>query len=418
MPSLELIAIGTELLLGDLTDTNSAYIAAAFARTGIDVRAMHAVGDNRERIAALLREILDRADGAVTTGGLGPTVDDCTREAVSDVMGAPLELHEPSLRAIEAVFARLGFPMRDNNRRQALIPRGALVLDNPWGTAPGFVAAREDGRFVACLPGVPHEMRRMVSERLVPLLRERLGVRATIRARVLHCIGLAESEIDHRIADLFATSENPKIAVLAHQGVIDVRITAKAADAHSAEALIRPLQHEIERRLHGHVFGYDDTSLAAAVLESLQARGLRLAVAESCTGGRVCSEITAVPGASASFAGGIVAYENSVKMQVLGVDGEKLERHGAVSEEVAIAMAQGAYRALNADLAVAVTGIAGPSGGTPEKPVGTVWIAVAATAGATHARRLEIPGDRDAVQRRATFAALAALWRYLRPGPE
>jgi nicotinamide-nucleotide amidase len=300
--------------------------------------------------------------------------------------------------------------MRPNNRKQAELPAGSRPLDNPHGTAPGFVAFDRSGRFVACMPGVPREMKPMLAERLLPFLRERFGVQAAIYTRVLHTINLGESEIDHRIADLFAAGENPKIAVLAHEYRADVKIMAKAASPHGAETMIAPLQREIEARLDGYIFGTDATTIESAIHASLQARGETLAVAESCTGGRIAAALTGVAGSSKSFTGGIVAYDNAVKSASLGVDPNLIERVGAVSEEVAIAMARGARQRLGADLALATTGIAGPDGGSPEKPVGLVWFAID-DAGGSRAYRITFRGDRAAVQSRATTAGLGMIWK-------
>jgi nicotinamide-nucleotide amidase len=413
MPSVEIVAVGTELLLGQLVDTNTPYIAANLASAGIDVRETHAVGDNRERIAATVLAALSRADGVLTTGGLGPTTDDLTKEAVCDALGVDVVLYEPALLQMEALFAKFGRPMRANNRKQAELPRGSQPLDNPHGTAPGFIAFTNDGRFVACMPGVPREMKPMLQTHVLPFLRERLRAGQTIVTRVLHTIGIGESEIDHQIGDLFASSENPKIAVLAHDFRADVKIMAKSDSGQSAEASIAPLQREIERRLAGHVYGIDDQTPASAILALLGSRGQTLAIAESCTGGRVAAALTTVPGASQSFRGAVVAYDDSVKTSQLGVRPETLERYGAVSEEAVREMARGVRERLRADVALATTGIAGPQGGTPEKPVGTVWFALDdAGAGAT-ARRLHFDGDREAVQQRATTAAFGLLWRHL-----
>ncbi len=413
MSSVELVAVGTELLLGQLVDTNSAYVAAALAENGIDCYASHAVGDNRERIAALFREILERADGAISTGGLGPTVDDLTKEAVADALGLGLELDREALAEIEGFFASIGRTMRENNRKQAYLPAGSVPLPNPHGTAPGFVALRADGKFVACMPGVPREMKPMLAERLLPWLRSRFDVRDGIVTRVLHTVNIGESEIDHRIADLFASSENPKIAVLAHDYRCDVKIMAKADSAERAREAIAPLEAELSARLRGHVFGTDAMTLEGAVLALLEERSERLAVAESCTGGRISAAITAVPGASRHFLGGIVAYDNAVKQAQLGVPEETLERFGAVSEESALAMARGVRAALHAQIGLATTGIAGPEGGSPEKPVGTLCVAIADARG-ERAWTLQLRGDRAAIQARATTAALGLLWREIK----
>jgi nicotinamide-nucleotide amidase len=412
MPSVEIVAVGTELLLGQLTDTNTAYIAAALAGHGINVFATHMVGDNRERIAGTFRLALERADGVVSTGGLGPTVDDLTKEALCDVFGCTTELNAPALRKMEETFARLGRAMRENNRKQADIPKGATVLQNEYGTAPGFVAVRGDGKFVACMPGVPSEMKPMLGEGLLPWLRERYDLRERIHTRVLHTVQIAESEIDHRIADLFRSLENPKIAVLAHDYGTDVKIMARAESGEEARALIAPVEHEVVRRLSGHVFGVDDQTLPGAIHALLERMKKTVAAAESCTGGAVCAALTSTPGSSKHFNGGVVAYGNAVKQALLSVSRETIARHGAVSQQTAVEMAEGARRALNADIALSTTGIAGPDGGSCEKPVGLVFIALAGER-SSRAVRLELGGGRAAIQSRAATNALALLWKAL-----
>ena len=413
MSNVELVAVGTELLLGQLVDTNTSYIAAALAENGIDCYASHAVGDNRERIAHLVGDILGRADGLITTGGLGPTVDDLTKEAVADALGLELVLDGAALAEIEGFFASIGRTMRENNRKQAFLPAGSLPLVNPHGTAPGFIAFRADGKFVACMPGVPREMKPMLAERLLPWLRSHFDVREGIVTRVLHTVNIGESEIDHRIADLFAGSENPKIAVLAHDYRCDVKIMAKAASTANALAAIAPLEEELRARLRGHIFGIDAMTLEGAVLAALDERGESLAVAESCTGGRIAAAITGVPGASRRFLGGIVAYDNALKMGELGVPGETIARFGAVSEECAVAMARGLRARLGAKIGIATTGIAGPDGGSAEKPVGTLCVGLVDDRG-ERAWTLQLRGDRAAIQARATTAALGLLWREVK----
>jgi nicotinamide-nucleotide amidase len=413
MPSLEIMAIGTELLLGQLVDTNTAFIAQRLAEAGIDVRRAQAVGDNQERIAAVIRDALRRADGVLTTGGLGPTIDDLTKDAVCLALGLGVELYEPALRRMESMFAAMGRPMPENNRKQAELPTGSVPLDNPNGTAPGFIAFAADGKFVASMPGVPREMKPMLVDRVVPFLRERLGAGATIVTRVIHTIGLGESDLDQRIDDLFREGENPKIAVLAHDFRADIKIMAKAVSVREAEAMIGPLQAEIERRLSSYVFGADADTPQSVVHDLLQAQGQTLAVAESCTGGRIAAALTSVPGASKSFAGGVVAYDNAVKVAQLGVDAGTIERFGAVSSEVAEAMARGARERLGAGVALSTTGVAGPSGGSVEKPVGLVWFGLADGEG-VRTSQFQFRGDRDAVVSRATTMALNILWRHLR----
>jgi nicotinamide-nucleotide amidase len=309
-------------------------------------------------------------------------------------------------------FAHIGREMRENNRKQAYVPRGSLVLENPRGTAPGFVAFGADGKFIACMPGVPREMKPMLTELLIPFLRERYTITDAIHTRVLHTVNIGESEIDHRIDDLFRAGENPKIAVLAHEGLCDVKIMAKASSAEEAETLLAPVEAAVRERLEGFIFGADRTTVEAAVHALLQAHGKTIGVAESCTGGRIAAALTTVPGSSRSFLGGVVAYDNAVKVGELGVSETTLDRFGAVSEETATAMARGARERLGTSYAIATTGIAGPDGGSEEKPVGLVWFAIDAE-GEIHPYHFNFSGDRDAVQRRATVMALGLVWRLL-----
>ena len=413
MASVEIVTIGTEILLGQLVDTNSAHVARTLADHGVDVYAKHSVGDNTDRLAVMLSGALERADGAVTTGGLGPTVDDLTKDAVARAVGKRLVLHEPSLRAIEERFRSFGRVMTENNRRQAYLPDGCVVLDNPHGTAPGFVALRDDGRFVACMPGVPREMKPMLAERLVPWLVERFGLREAIYTKTLHTVGIGESDLDRRIEDLFRTLENPKIAVLAHGFRVDVKVMAKADGRERADAMIAPVAAELRERIGTGYYGDDETTLAGAIVARLAERGLTLATAESCTGGAVADAIVAVAGASAVFRGAVVAYANEVKSALLDVPEETLERNGAVSEETAVAMASGARTRLGAGVVLATTGIAGPSGGTQGKPVGLVWFALAFGDGEIETRKLTFPGNRTDIRERATVAALGLLWRRI-----
>ena len=413
MASVEIVTIGTEILLGHLVDTNSAYLARALADHGVDVYAKHSVGDNTDRLAVMLTDALARADGAITTGGLGPTVDDLTKDAVARAVGKRLVLHEPSLRAIEERFRSFGRTMTENNRRQAYLPEGCVVLDNPHGTAPGFVAVRDDGKFVACMPGVPREMKPMLEERLVPWLVQRFSLREAIYTKTLHTVGIGESDLDRRIEDLFRTLENPKIAVLAHGFRVDVKVMAKAESRARAAAMIEPVAAELRTRIGSGYYGDDDTTLAGAIVARLTERGLTLATAESCTGGAVADAIVGVAGASSAFRGAVVAYADDVKTGLLNVPQRTLESSGAVSEETAVAMGRGARERLGADVVLATTGIAGPSGGTQEKPVGLVWFALVFGDGEIETRRLTFPGNRADIRERATVAALSLLWRRI-----
>jgi nicotinamide-nucleotide amidase len=413
--SVEIVAVGTEILLGHMVDTNSAHIARTLADSGIDVYQKHAVGDNAARLEAMLRGALDRADGAITTGGLGPTVDDLTKDAVSAVIGARLELDEPSLLAIEErmrSFGRTG-PLAENNRRQAILPAGCVVMPNPHGTAPGFIALRADGKFVACMPGVPSEMKPMLEEHLIPWIVRRYGIGEAIYTRTLHTVGISESLLDTKIESLFRTLENPKIAMLAHSGKVDVKVMAKAPNRAAADALIAPVEADVRARIGPGIFGIDDETLESALVKRLTEARTTLGTAESLTGGSLADAIVRVGGASAIFLGGIVAYDNTVKTALLGVSEETLRAHGAVSEETAREMALGACARLGTDLALSTTGIAGPAGGSAEKPVGLVYVALGTAGGETIVRRLTLPGNREEVRRRATLSALDLLWRYL-----
>lgn len=417
MASVEIITIGTEILLGDLVDTNSAFIARMLADHGVDVFAKHSVGDNAERLRQMLVTVLarDGVDGIVTTGGLGPTVDDLTKESVASAVGKPLELHERSLRAIEERFKLLrpGQALSENNRRQAYLPAGSVVMENPHGTAPGFIALRDDGKFVASMPGVPREMKPMLAEKFVPWLEQRFGLSGAIFTRTIHTVGIPESELDLKIEDLFRSLENPKIAVLAHGGRVDVKVMAKAPDRAQAERLIAPVAAELTRRIGPGIYGTDETTLEGAIVAELIKRKLTIATAESCTGGSIAEALVRVPGVSAAFLGSVVAYSNSIKETMLGVDPADIQRVGAVSEEVAMAMARGAKERLGADIAIATTGIAGPDGGTADKPVGLVWYGLATDDGQITARRYVFPGTRSDVRMRATMTALNILWRHL-----
>ena len=413
MASVEIVTIGTEILLGHLIDTNSVYIARALADHGVDVYGKHSVGDNTDRLARMLSDVLDRADGAITTGGLGPTVDDLTKDAVARAAGDTLQLHEPSLRELEARFRTFGRTMTENNKRQAILPSRAYVLPNPHGTAPGFVATRADGKFIACMPGVPREMKPMLDDVLMPWLVERFALSGAIYTKTLHTVGIGESELDRRVEDLFRTLENPKIAMLAHGGRVDVKIMAKAATRDAADAMIAPVAVQLRERIGHGYFGDDEVTLASAIVRELTRRGKTLSIAESITGGGVADEIVTAPGASAAFLGSVVAYDNAVKQALLGVRADTLSQAGAVSEAVAVEMAEGVRKQIHTDFSLSTTGIAGPGGGSEEKPVGLVWFALVDDAGVVETHRLTFPGQRSDIRNRACTAALSILWRRL-----
>jgi nicotinamide-nucleotide amidase len=372
----EILCIGTELLLGNITNGNARWLAEELASLGIPHHRQEVVGDNRERVMAAVREASSRCRLLITTGGLGPTPDDLTTEAIAAAFDMPLVEHDAIWADIQAKLSGRGRPCAPSNRKQALLPHGAEVLPNATGTAPGMIWSPCPGFTVLTFPGVPSEMRAMWQATADPWLR-RNGLAAGLYAsRMLRFWGVAESALAEQVADLLAL-ENPTVAPYAGAGEVKLRITARASNLPAAEALLQPVEQQLLQRIGEACFGADGDSLASVVLDLLRQRGQTLAVAESCTGGGIGAALAAVPGASDGFLGGVIAYANSLKQAVLGIPAELLELHGAVSDPVALAMAQGARQLTGATWAIAVSGIAGPGGGTPEKPVGLVHIAIA-----------------------------------------
>ncbi|MBE3553126.1 MAG: competence/damage-inducible protein A [Kyrpidia tusciae] len=406
----EIIAVGTELLLGQIANTNARFVSEQLALVGVGVYFHTVVGDNRGRLLSVLQAARQRSDLVILCGGLGPTEDDLTRETVAEFLGRPLELHPEALRAVEGYFSGLGRDMPENNRRQAMVIQGGNMIPNPRGTAPGQYVEAEGRRYVL-LPGPPTEFEPMVRESVIPLVQTWMGGNETIRSRVLRLYGIGESHLAERIADLLAAQDNPTLAPLAAEGEVTLRLTARAASEKEAWERIAPLEAELRRRLGRYIYGVDAETLEVAAGRVLQARGMTVATAESCTGGLLGEMITNVPGSSRYFVGGVISYSNDVKKAVLGVSGEILERLGAVSEPVAIQMAQGVAEHLGADWGIGITGIAGPDGGTETKPVGLVYIAVHHRNADCWVKEFRFRGDRRQVRIRAAKAALFALWR-------
>lgn len=399
----EILSVGTELLMGQIANTDAQYISRRLAELGIALYRHTTVGDNPARVKEALGEALSRSDIVITTGGLGPTEDDLTKEMMAEYFGLEMELHQPSLDAIEAFMARVGHPMTENNRKQAYFPIGALVLENACGTAPGCVV-EADGKAVAVLPGPPHEMKDMFDRQLAPWLARRSG--AHIESRFLRVFGIGESRLETILLDLFHT-DNPTLALYCGPGEVQARITALAPDADAARALIAPLEAEIRRRLGDAVYGEGaENSIEKTAFTLLKARGETVCFAESCTGGLMAARLVGVPGASAVLEESHVIYSDAAKARVLGVNSETLKAHTAVSAECAREMAEGALRISGADWAVATTGYAGPDGGTDGTPVGTVFLAVAGKDGV---RRLE---ERHFRGQRAFIRTLAASWGF------
>lgn len=377
---VEILCVGTELLLGNIVNGNARWLAERLAGLGMPHHRQGVVGDNRDRLIQAVREAAGRARVLVTTGGLGPTPDDLTTEAIAGAFDADLVEHPGVWSDILAKLQERGREPDPSLRRQALLPRGATLLPNPTGTAPGMIWTPVEGFTVLTFPGVPSEMHAMWEATAEPWLRHSGLAQGVFASRMLHFWGLSESGLALQVADLLAL-ENPTVAPYAGTGEVRLRITARAEDDAAAAALLEPVERELRARTGRCCFGQDDQSLAAVVLEQLRQRGETLAVAESCSGGGIGAALTAVPGASAVFLGGVIAYANASKRDILGVPEPLLARHGAVSDAVVAAMAEGARRLTGADWAVAVSGIAGPGGASADKPVGLVYIAVAGPQG-------------------------------------
>ena len=407
---LEVITIGSELLLGQIVDTNAAELGRALAGAGAEVVRHLSVPDRPEAIRAAVSESLERTGFVITTGGLGPTRDDMTKLEVAAIFAKPLRLDEGVLRALEERFRRLGRPMPAVNRTQAEVPEGATVLPNPRGTAPGLWL-EDQGRVVVMLPGVPSEMRGLLAEEVLPRIAKR-SAGVVVRSRTVRTTGVAESALAERVGAIEEEIAPLTLAYLPSTEGVDLRVTAWGLREGEADRLLAASVGQLRERAGDHQYGGDGADLAAVVLDQLRVRKARLVVAESCTGGLLGSRITAVPGASDVFIGGVVAYDNVVKSGMLDVAPELLERHGAVSEQVVSAMAQGVQRQFAVDAALAITGIAGPTGGTPEKPVGTVWIAARLGADSRALKRI-FPGDRGEIRARAAQAALDLLRRLI-----
>lgn len=408
----EIVVIGTELLLGQNVDTNSSWIAQQLALLGVDVYGFQAVGDNEKRLEAALKMACERSTVVITTGGLGPTVDDVTRKVIARLAQKQLVFHENIAKAIEQRFAhfRPGKPFPKVNLNQAFIPQGATIIPNANGTAPGFIVKVAKSH-LACLPGVPSEMKAMFEETVKPFLKSLSPGGAVIKSRVYRTTGIDESALNEKIADIFEKSTNPTIGVLAHWEGVDIRLSAKAESVEKADALIEELGKVLTTRLPNYIYGWDHDGIETIVGRMLTTRHMTLATAESCTGGLISHRITQVPGSSNYFLRGYVVYSNEAKEDALGVDPQVIQKKGAVSREVAEALAANVRRAAKADVGLSTTGIAGPTGGSVEKPVGLVYIGLSDEQ-ATQAFEFRFTGNRESIQKRASQAALELLRRH------
>jgi nicotinamide-nucleotide amidase len=412
--NIELVTIGTELLLGITLDSNAAEISRALAAEGVRVTRRASVADQPDEIRSAVSEALRRTGAVLTTGGLGPTRDDITKKVIAELFDAPLQFDQAIWTTLLERFARLERVPVESNRSQAEVPRGATVLRNQWGTAPGLWLEGEPGLAIM-LPGVPHEMRRLLEAEVVPRLAARGGGRV-IRSLVVRTSGIPESTLAERLGDIERDIAPLSLAYLPGIEGVDLRLSAWSLPPDDANRRLRSAADVLKERAGEWVYGEDECDLAAVVLDRLRSEGARLAVAESCTGGLLGARLTEIPGSSDVFVGGIIAYDNAPKMDLLGVPATLLSEHGAVSEPVARAMAEGAAQRLGVAAALSVTGIAGPGGGTPSKPVGTVWFGCA-YAGAVETRRVLFAGTRHEIRARAAQAALMLLNRRLLRSP-
>ncbi len=407
----EIITIGTEMLLGDLVDTNTAWLSSNLARLGVGIYRHTTVGDNKNRIIGAMKEAAARSDLVITTGGLGPTSDDITNECLAQLAGRGMVEYAAARDHVDEMFARFGRKPTPSNYKQALFPEGADLIPNPLGTAMGALL-EVGGTTFATFPGVPGEMKNMFHETLEPLVESRSD--GSIISKTLWFAGIGESALAEQVQDLL-DAEDPTVAPLAGQGKVRLRVTSRAATPLEAEEKIKPVAEDILARLGKYHFGEDDETLESAVARLLESGGETLALAESCTGGLLAKRLTDMPGSSAYFKEGLVTYTNESKERLLGVPEEMLTEHGAVSEPVALKMAEGVREASGADYGLSVTGVAGPGGGTEEKFVGLIWLGLAGAEGG-FAEKLDLSAwarSRTAIRERSANRAFDLLRRYL-----
>jgi nicotinamide-nucleotide amidase len=406
----EIIAIGSELLAPDRTDTNSLWLTEKLNRLGIEVKLKTIVGDDDARLEEAIKDAVRRSKVVITTGGLGPTEDDITRKIAARALGRRLMLDETVLGEIRQRFHTFGVAMPERNSRQAMVIEDAEVLPNPNGTAPGMFIDHK-GTAIILLPGPPREMRPMFETHVAPKLAGRVGSLRVMR-RLLRVAGLGESAVDEKIAPIYTQYDNPQTTILFNQSEIEIHLTARGRTEAEAESLLDLLSGQIEERLGNAVFSFAGETMEEVVGLKLSVAGYTVSVAESCTGGLIAQRLTEVPGSSKYFIEGVVAYANDAKTRTLGVEPMLLLEHGAVSAPVAEAMAEGIRKRAGTDFGLSVTGIAGPGGGTEEKPVGLVYIALADDVKTEH-RKIQLPGDRQLIRWRASQAALDMLRRRL-----
>lgn len=405
----EIIAVGTEILLGDIVNTNAQYLAKELAALGIEMYYQQVVGDNEERILHAFDEGFSRSDIIITSGGLGPTTDDLTKEVAAKYFNKELLPDQNSIEAIKEYFSLTGRKMAENNLKQGFIPEGSIVLKNNNGTAPGVII-EEDGKIMIILPGPPKELKPMFEESVRPYLERRTD--SILVSKMVKILGIGESSVAEEIKDLIENQTNPTIAPYAKEVGVALRLTAKAKNEEEALELIKPVEDEIKKRLGNNVYATEDISIEEVVAKLLIEKNLTISTAESCTGGMIASTLINYPGISQVFLEGAVTYSNEAKHNRLGVKNETLDKYGAVSEETAIEMAVGIAKTAGTNVSIVTTGIAGPGGGTEEKPVGLVYIGVYVN-GEVKVQRCIFKGNRDRIRIQATIKGLDMLRRIL-----
>lgn len=371
--SAEILCIGTEILLGNIVNTNSAVISRGLADIGIDMFHHTVVGDNPERLKQALDIAFSRNNLVITTGGLGPTYDDLSKETIAAYFDMPLEMHQPSVEYIKGFFAKMGREMTENNLKQAMMPKGCIVLENHNGTAPGAILEK-DGKAAVILPGPPREMEPMFEQQVLPWLMKRSH--QIFRSHCIYFFGIGESALEYKLREKMKAMKNPTLAPYAKDGEVMLRVTACAKTEEEAESLMQPVINDLKQQFPDLIYGIDVDNLQTAVVQELKQKGLKLATAESCTGGYISKRITDIAGSSQVFDCGVTSYANEIKERILGVKHETLQTYGAVSEQTAREMADGVRKISGADIGISTTGIAGPGGGSDEKPVGLVYVGV------------------------------------------
>ncbi|MBZ9609687.1 competence/damage-inducible protein A [Clostridium estertheticum] len=405
----EILSVGTEILLGDIVNTNAQYIAKRLADLGISVYHQCVVGDNPERLLESYRLAFSRADLVITSGGLGPTKDDLTKEVAFEYFGKRSVVHEASLKIIEDYFKDMNRPMTKSNKKQAYFPVDAVVIPNNNGTAPGCII-EENGKIIALLPGPPWEMKPMFEEAVIPYLKK--FAQGVLVSKVLKVIGVGESSAEEMIEDILNNQTNPTVAPYAKAGEMTFRITAKANTQEEGTRLIAPMEDEIRRRLGNNIYGEGNTTLENVLGEMLINKKLTISTAESCTGGMVAAKLINYPGISSAFIEGAITYSNEAKINRLGVARETLDKYGAVSSEVAAEMAQGIAKTAGTSIGLSTTGIAGPDGGSAEKPVGLVYVGLYIN-GEVKTKMLKLSGNRQKIRESATMELLDLVRREL-----